>query len=446
MRTGRGNKSPRKAAEEVFWAAISAASPYGSVRSNLKLLPKRLKIYNLSLDLKSIKNIYLIGAGKAACPMAKAAEDALGGLIKAGCVVTKYNHALKLKYAEVIEAGHPLPDRNGLKGAGGIIDMARAAGEGDLVIFLLSGGASALLPAPVEGLSLREKKRLTGLLIGSGASIQEINTVRKHLSRIKGGRLLDIAYPARVITLIVSDVVNDDISTIASGPTAPDPSTYSDALAVIKRYGLLKKAPHAAVSFLKKGASGAIGETPKPGDKVFKNSDNIIIVNNSTALKAARAKASSLGYRSIVLSSTITGPAREAAGVFASILKEAKKNGNPLRPPCCIIIGGETVVEVRGKGLGGRNQEFALAAAIGLEGSEGITVLSAGTDGTDGPTEAAGAFADSSTIRRSKNAGLDALSCLDDNDSYTFFKKLRDLFITGPTGTNVMDMAVGLVE
>ncbi|MBI5492410.1 MAG: glycerate kinase [Deltaproteobacteria bacterium] len=445
MRTAR-NKSSRKAAEEIFRAAVSAASPYDSVRSNLKLLSKKLKIYNLSLDLKSIKNIYLIGAGKAACPMAKAVEDALGSRIKAGCVVTKYNHALKLKYAEVIEAGHPLPDRNGLKGAQKILEIARSAGQGDLVIFLLSGGASALLPAPVEGLSLKDKKRLTGLLIGSGASIQEINTVRKHLSRIKGGRLMDIAYPARVITLIVSDVVNDDISSIASGPTAPDPSTYTDALDVIKRYGLLKKAPPKAISFLKMGASGAIVETPKPGEKVFKNCENIIIVNNSMALRAAKEKASSLGYRSLVLSSTITGPARKAAGFFTSILKEAKKNGNPLRPPCCIIMGGETVVEVRGTGLGGRNQELALASAIGLEGSEGITVLSAGTDGTDGPTEAAGAFADCSTVQRGRSAGLDVRKYLDDNDSYRFFKKLKDLFITGPTGTNVMDIAIGLVE
>lgn len=445
MRTGR-NKEHRKAAEEIFRAAVSAASPYGSIRANLKLLPKKLKIYDLSLELKSIKNIYLIGAGKAACPMAKAVEDALGRRITAGSVVTKYNHASKLKYAEVIEAGHPLPDGNGLKGARGIIDIARAAREGDLVIFLLSGGASALLPAPVEGLSLKDKQRLTARLIGSGASIQEINTVRKHLSRIKGGRLMDIAYPARVITLIVSDVVNDDISSIASGPTAPDPSTYADALAVITRYGLTKKSPPAAISILKKGASGGIAETPKPGDKVFKNCENIIIANNSTALNAAKEKAAALGYRSVILSSAITGPCDEAARFFTSILKEAKKSGNPLRPPCCIIMGGETVVEVKGKGLGGRNQEFALASAIGLEGSEGITLLAAGTDGTDGPTEAAGAFADSSTMRRAKSAGLDVRKYLGNNDSHRFFKRLKDLFITGPTGTNVMDIAIGLIE
>ncbi|MDO8426078.1 MAG: glycerate kinase [Deltaproteobacteria bacterium] len=438
-------KGPKRAAEEVFKAALSSASPYKAVKANL-ILSNKLRIAHLSLDLRSIKNIYVIGSGKAAPSMAKAAEDALGGLIKGGLIVTKYGHGLELKYIKSIEAGHPIPDRNGLMGAREILKTAKAAGRGDLIIFLLSGGASALLPAPVNAISLGDKKRLTKLLINSGSPIQEINAVRKHLSKIKGGRFMEAAYPARVITLIISDVVGDDISSIASGPTAPDPTTYTDCLKIIKKYGLMKKTPPNVTSFLKMGASGRIEETPKPGDRAFKYCDNIIIANNSTALKAAKGKARSLGYRALILSSSITGPTIEAAKFFASFLKEVKRSGNPIRPPCCLLMGGETTLKVKGKGLGGRNEEFALAAALELEGAEGITVLSAGTDGTDGPTDAAGAFADPSTVKRAEREGIDALKFLKENNSYNFFKKLNSLFITGPTGTNVMDIAIGIVD
>lgn len=438
-----------RCARDIFLSAVSAASPYDVVKKSLKITNPNnplLKVDGISFKLKDFKNIYVVGAGKGVSLMAKAIEETVGDHLTSGVVVTKYGHAARLKKIREIEAGHPLPDMNGARGASEILKLARSAGKDDLVICLLTGGASALLPAPAQGINLTEKKKLTGLLIKSGASIDEINAVRKHISSIKGGRLLEAANPARLITLVISDVVGDSLSTIASGPTAPDTTAYSDAIEVLNKYGLIKKTPPSIISLLKKGERGDIKETPKPGARFFKKCDNLIISSNRSALGAASSKARALGFNTIILTSQLCGNTREAARFFISILKEIKKTGNPVRPPACLLMGGETTLKVAGKGVGGRNQEFALVSAIELSGTEGITVLSAGTDGTDGPTEAAGAFADSLTLRRAEAKGLWAKQYLENNDSYSFFNASGGLFITGPTGTNVMDVVVGVVE
>ncbi len=439
----------RRALEEIFFAGLAAASPYAAVKSRMRVTPgarPRLMIDHLSFDLGKIKNIYLIGAGKGVCAMAQAASEVLGTRIVSGCVVTKYGHAQGAPNAvEVIEAAHPLPDAKSARAAKRLLSIASGAGKGDLVLFLLTGGASALACAPALGLTLAQKKATTRLLVNSGARIGEINAVRKHLSAIKGGQLAASSRPATVVSLVVSDVVGDDLAAIGSGPTAPDPTTFAECLSILKKYGLTGKVPKGVLKHLKDGAAGKIEETPKPGNRAFKDCHNVIVAGNSVALEAARKKAASLGYAALVLTSTLTGPTHAAARLLASVLKEIRKTGNPIKPPACVLLGGETALKVTGGGKGGRNQEFALVSAVGIDGLRGAAVLSAGTDGTDGPTEADGAFAFADTLKRAGRAGLDAQDFLSKNDSYHFFKKLGDLFITGPTGTNVMDMAIGLV-
>lgn len=437
MKTRGKSRLKRKyVAENIFYAALRAVDPYTSVRSYFKDSP---------LNTKQYKNIYVVGGGKAVCRMASAVERLYGPEITAGCVVTKYGHGLPLKKVRVVEAGHPVPDRNGTKGAEEVLRIAAGAGKDDIVITLLSGGASALLSSP-EGITLADKKKITRLLVNSGAAIAEINSVRKHLSGIKGGQLMKAVYPARSLTLIVSDVVGDDLSAIGSGPTVPDPTTYADAFAVLKKYGLISKAPSSVLKRLRSGVNGAVAETPKPGDPAFRSAATVVVAGNSSALKAAKKKAVSLGYNTLVLSSSVTGPTRFTAAIFSDIIREVKISGNPVASPACLLFGGETTLKVTGHGRGGRNQEFALVAAARLDGLDGVTVLSAGTDGTDGPTDAAGAFADPSTLRRARQAGLDYQRHLTENDSYRFFKPLGDLFTTGPTGTNVMDIVIAIIE
>jgi hydroxypyruvate reductase len=426
----------RYSAEKVFLSALKAADPRRSVKSYFKDSP---------LDISRYKNIFVIGAGKAVCPMARAVEELYGERISGGCVVTKYGHGLPLRKVRIVEAAHPVPDRRGWYGARELLRIASRAEKTDLVITLLSGGASALLAAP-DGITLGEKKKITKLLVNSGATIAEINSVRKHLSKIKGGQLMKAVYPASSLTLIVSDVVGDDLSTIASGPTVPDPTTFNDALGVLKRYGLLSKTPPKVLKRIRAGVRGERPETPKPGDKTFKSTANVIVASNSVALEAAKKKAVSMGYNTLILSSSVTGPTRFTADLFSDIIREVKRSGNPVPAPACLLLGGETTLKVAGGGMGGRNQEFALATAARIDGLAGVTVLAAGTDGTDGPTDVAGAFADSTTLKRAKRAGADYGKCLRENDSYRFFKPLGDLFITGPTGTNVMDIVVAVIE
>jgi len=435
----------RAHAREIFMAGVKSADPASGIKTNVRLHDDYLQIADRSYRLSNIRNILVVGCGKAAARMALAIENLLGDRVAGGIVVVKYGYALSLERIKVVEAGHPMPDEAGLEGARQIIELVRTAGENDLVLFLISGGGSALFPAPADGLTLAEKQRATQMLLQSGATIQEINAVRKHISKLKGGRFARLVAPANCVSLILSDVIGDSLEAIASGPTVADSTTYGDCLEIVRRYDLTDKIPHAVVDLLRRGAEGAVDETPKPSDAVLQKMQNVIIGSNRMAIKAAVRHARTLGYHTRVLSNSIEGESREVARSHAALVKEIARRDQPLRRPACVISGGETTVTIRGDGLGGRNQEFALAAAVEIDGLDGVLILSAGTDGTDGPTDAAGAIVDASTMQRGRARGLDATAFLARNDSYHFLKATDDLLITGPTFTNVMDLQVMLV-
>jgi hydroxypyruvate reductase len=431
----------RRDALAILKTALSAADAGNAIRRHLSVSTNRLRAGTESFPLKDFDRVFLIGAGKAAIPIAAAAYQALGSLLTSGIIVTKYGHAGRVsRRISVIEAGHPIPDEQGLKASHQIRELLKELNARDLLIVLISGGASALLPAPVEPITLSDKQQTTDLLLRAGADITELNTVRKHLSALKGGNLAALAYPATTISLVLSDVIGDRLDVIGSGPTVPDSSTFSDAFAVIQKYKLTRRIPKAVRRRLEAGAAGKAPETPKPVDPLFRNVHNVVIGSNRLSLEAAAGQAKALGYRTLILSSTMQGEAREVARVHAQILREVHLSGHPLRRPACILSGGETTVTVTGSGKGGRNQEFALAAAIDIAGLNDALVLSAGTDGTDGPTDAAGAIATGDTVKRAAALGLDARKHLCTNDAYPFFDALCDLIRTGPTGTNVMDI------
>lgn len=431
---------PLEVAREIFWAAVRAVDGYLAVRERVWIEGESLIVQGEGIPLG--RRNFVLGFGKASAWMARALEELLGERISGGLVITKDGHGTDLRSLELLEASHPIPDRRGLEGARKAVELCRGLGEDDLLICLISGGGSALMPLPLEGVGLEDKQRATELLLRSGARIEELNAVRKHLSQVKGGRLALLAYPARVLSLIISDVVGDRLEVIASGPTVPDPTTYGDALRVIEGYGLRDLMPRSVMEVLERGARREIPETPKPGHEAFGRVKNVILANNLTALLAGAERARELGFRPLILSSSVQGEAREVAKVHAAILRECLSSGHPLPPPACILSGGETTVTVRGDGLGGRNTEFALAFALEVEGLEGAFCLSAGSDGTDGPTDAAGAWADGLTIPRARELGLDPEDYLRRNDSYRFFEALGGLFLTGPTRTNVMDLRV----
>ena len=436
----------RAHAHDIFAAGLKAADPFDAIKQNVRLDNDDLQVAEQRYRLPNIQKFLVAGCGKAAARMALAIEDLLGDRISGGIVIVKYGHGLPLDKIRVIDAGHPIPDKAGLDGASQIVDYVRTAGAADIVIFLISGGGSALFPCPADGLTLAEKQQTTQNLLDSGATIQEVNAVRKHISKLKGGRFAKLVAPAQLVSLILSDVVGDPLEAIASGPTVADSTTYSDCLEIIRRYNLSDRIPHAVSQLLQRGAKGEIDETPKPGDSVFEKVQNIIVANNRLALEAAQRQAEAFGYHAMTLSGCIEGESRLVAISHAALVKKIAQTNGPLGRPACVISGGETTVTVRGDGLGGRNQEFALAAAIEINGIDGVVVLSAGTDGTDGPTDAAGAIVDSSTIQRGQSKGLDAAEFLARNDSYHFLQATGDLFITGPTFTNVMDLQVMLID
>lgn len=395
------------------------------------------------LPLRNVDRIFFVGAGKAAVQMAATVEEIIGRRLTRGIVVTKQGHATSpLHRIEIIEARHPIPDQAGVRASAAIRTLLRELNARDLVLVAISGGASALLSAPAEPITLHAKQKTTDLLLRAGATIQELNAVRKHISTLKGGQLASLAYPATVVSLILSDVIGDRVDVIGSGPTAPDPSTFADAISVLRKFGLLKTVPSVVLERFEEGAGGEIEETPKPGDSVFKHVHNIVVGSNRLALEAAARKAKMRGFHPLILSSAIDGETREVARTHAQILREVALSGHPVRSPACILSGGETIVTIQGKGKGGRNQEFALAAAFEIDGFPNLVVLSAGTDGTDGPTDAAGAIATGDTIRRARRRGLDPQKHLAENNSYPFFDALGSLLKTGPTGTNVMDIHV----
>lgn len=425
----------RGQALRIFQAALKAAAPAQAVLRHVTVDGSTLIAGGQRYRLSAFRNIFVIGAGKASAQMARAVERLLGARITDGLINVKDGHSAKLQRVRINECGHPIPDRRGVAGARRIAQIAAQAGPDDLIVCLISGGASALMPLPAPPITLAEKQKTTRLLLHCGAGIHEINCVRKHISRIKGGQLARLAYPATLLTLILSDVIGDDLDVIGSGPTVPDRSTFAEARAILEKYRIPDLLPLAAE------------ETPKPGDKIFEETRNVVVGSNALAVNAAAEEARRLGFHTLVLSTFVEGEAREVARVHAAIAKEIHTSGRPVPRPACVISGGETTVTVRGKGLGGRNQEFALAAAIDIAGlGDNLLILSAGTDGTDGPTDAAGAIADSTTLDRAQALGLDAAAFLRNNDSYHFFEATGDLIKTGPTGTNVADIQVILVH
>jgi hydroxypyruvate reductase len=399
-------------------------------------------------DLGQDRKVWVLGAGKAAASMAAAIEKILGRHLAGGLIVTKYGHSLDLKKLEITEAGHPLPDKNGVLAAVRIASLVKSRiEEKDLVLCLFSGGASALLVSPAPGITLNDKLACTQLLLNAGADIHELNAVRKHLSGIKGGGLARLLAPTPVLSLILSDVVGDDVATIASGPMAPDPTTFGDCVEILEKFQLLDQVPAAVRRRFELGAAGKLTETPKAGDAVFRNSDSILVGSNAQACAAAAQTARRLGYSVLALTSRLDGDNGEAARFHMNIASEIVFHKRPLRRPACLISGGETTVKITGKGKGGRNQEFALHCVRQLAKLPApCLAASIGTDGTDGPTDAAGAIADNTTLVRSMKYGARFLSeSLADNDSNTFFRRLGDLIVTGPTRTNVMDLHIILV-
>jgi glycerate 2-kinase len=402
-----------------------------------------LRIGEETLDLATVERVLLVGAGKAAPAMAQGALDVLGGCLRGGVITTKHRHARPVPGIEVWEAGHPLPDTHGLAGAAAALEVARGVGERDLLVCVLSGGASALWPAPPPGVSLTDVHRLTDALLRAGAPIEETNAVRKHLSRISGGQLARAAHPARVLALVLSDVVGSPLDVIASGPTVPDPTTFQDALEVLHRRGV--EAPAGVLARLHAGAAGEVPDTPEPGDPLFERVSTHIVARNRDALQGATREAERLGFRPRVVTDGLQGEACDAARVVVEEALRARQGMGADAAPLALLWGGETTVTVRGDGRGGRNQELALAAALELAGQEGVLLAAFGTDGTDGPTDAAGGVVDGGTVERGGAAGLDAWHCLARNDSYRFLQAAGDLLVTGPTGTNVNDIVLVLL-
>jgi len=431
---------------DIFDYGLRAADPGEAIRRMIRLQDEQLTAGDDTFDLRHFERIFVVGAGKASAAMAKALEGILGDRIRGGAVTTKYGHGLSLDRVSINEAGHPLPDEAGIAATEEIVGLLDGCGDRDLVFCLISGGGSALMPLPVTGLSLADKQAATQQLLRCGATIHEINTIRKHISGIKGGKLAQAAYPATLVTPILSDVIGDDLDVIASGPSVPDGSTFQDALQILGKYNLTDSVPAGVRDYLVRGSEGKEGETPKGGDPVFERSFPVIIGSSRLSLMAARHRATELGYNTMILSSRVEGETREVARVHGAIAQEIVATGNPLARPACIISGGETTVTIRGDGLGGRNMEFALAAAMEIDGLAGVAILSGGTDGTDGPTDSAGAVADGGTIARAGERGLAAEDYLARNDSYHFFQAIGDLLLTGPTMTNVMDLRIILVS
>jgi len=473
--------SQRSDIVSILEHALQAVEPRQAVLQHMTLDGDNLHIGGQACDLAHVEHILVVGAGKAGAPMAAAVQEVLGPRVTAGQVNVKHGHlspagGWRLRFVHdgedieapaaagttgatarvapigavaFSEAGHPVPDAAGMAGAERIVSLLTGLTERDLVIVLLSGGGSALLPLPVEGVSLADYRSLTDLLLRSGADITEINTVRKHCSRLQGGRLAELAAPARVVSLILSDVVGSPLDAIASGPTVPDPTTFADAWAVLARYDLLERAPAPVIAHLRRGMSGALPDTPKPGDPLFARVHTVIIGDNASAGRAAAARARDLGFHSLLLSSFVQGEAREVGRALAGLAQGIAARQSDIAAPACLVLGGETTVTLKGQGRGGRNQELALAAGLAfgsyaLPGGVAAAVVSFGTDGTDGPTDAAGGVGTDDTVSRAASLGLDLRAALAANDSYPCLAQLGDLLVSGPTGTNVNDLLLVL--
>lgn len=435
-----------RAVELIFRSALRAVHGEHVVRQALGRRGELITIAGEEIVIAAGGRLMLLGIGKAAAPMAAAAEAVLGERLDRGCVITKYGHAMPLARCQVFEAAHPVPDTAGVAATQQVLGEIDALGKDDVLLTLISGGASALFVAPAPGVALEDLQQLTHRLLAAGASIDEINSVRKHCSQCSGGRLAYRAAPARVRALIISDVVGDDLSAIASGPTTADPTTYRQAVEVLERYGLRGKVPARVLEYLESGVAGEVPETPKYGGADFANVRNVIIANNASALDAAADSAASLGFAVHRLARPLSGEARQAGQSLAELAAEVRRRGRPVSEPACLLAGGETTVRVHGAGRGGRNQECALAAVQSLAGLENAVLLCAGTDGQDGSTTAAGAMVSGLTWERAGMLGLPPGEFLDRNDSCTFFERAGGHLITGPTRTNVMDIAILLLD
>lgn len=432
---------PIQTIRDIFEKSLLAVDPYKAV---LRHIDTVIPLY----EKEKLNKLYVVSFGKAAPSMARALADGVSNVLTRGIIITKYGHTGQKPVTDtlaVYEAGHPIPDENGVRATGEVLNLLKQTDEDTLVVFLISGGGSALLCRPYDGISLAEKQVVTEALLKAGADIQELNTVRKHISAVKGGRLAEMACPAKMISLILSDVIGDPLDVIASGPTSPDTSTYADAMKVIQKYGLAERLPGSVINILTKGAQGQIPETPKTEAPVFRRLNNIIIASNAIAIEAAKKAAERSGYKTTVLSTELSGEASHVAKQLAKAALDRKKT-LPKGEKVCLIAGGETTVTVKGDGKGGRNTELALAFGIEIKGESGITFLSAGTDGTDGPTDAAGALVTGQTFPEAVKQGLYPQDYLTRNDAYTFFHTMNGLVITGPTGTNVMDIQLILLE
>jgi glycerate-2-kinase len=434
----------RQAARLIWEAALNAANPATCIRNFVHLNDGVLSIGGKETQIRG--RLIVIGAGKPSAKMAQVIEEILGGSISDGIVVTKYGHALPLDRIRLIEAGHPIPDAVGVRAVQQTRELLQGLTKDDIVLCLLSGGGSALWPAPAPKITLEQKQEVTLLLLRAGATIRELNAVRKHLSDMKGGQLARWASPAHVVSLIMSDVIGDPIDFIASGPTAPDTTSFSDALSIIQKYGI--EVPDAVRDRFHEGARGHIPDTPKPGDPVFKHVENYIIANNQLLIDAAVEKAREFGFNTVILGTEVEGEAKDVGRFFSAVAREIGRSGNPAGIPACVLAAGETTVTVRGHGIGGRNQEMALAWAVAMASRPSPATAcfaSVATDGTDGPTNAAGGLVDQLTCSRAVELGLVPLQYLRANDSSKFLKATGDLIITGPTQTNLMDLQILLV-
>ena len=434
--------NPRQVAWQIIRDALAAVDPAIAVRDYFDTHPEIVAQIQATSG-----RIFVIGAGKAGTPMAEAVVEIFGDKIVGGRVIVKYGHTTdesesSLGHIKIKEAGHPIPDEAGLTATREIVDLLRQTDEGDVVLCLISGGGSALLTLPVNGLSLNDLQATTECLLAAGATINQFNTIRKHLSAVKGGRIAQLVAPAKIYALILSDVVGDPLEVIASGPTVPDPTTFADTWAVVEQYQLQDKLPESVIQRLQAGCAGEVSDTPKLGNSIFAQITNAIVGSNGIAAQAAVESAKRAGFNAMLLSTFIEGEAREVGRVMAGLAKGLISGEGPIERPACLVVGGETTVTLRGNGKGGRNQEMALAAAVALEGWSNTLIVCFGTDGTDGPTDAAGAFADGTTVSRAETLGLDALAFLDRNDAYNFFAPLNDLIMTGPTNTNVNDLTL----
>jgi len=436
------DRKARRLAVRCLESAVNSVDPCRIVRSRVRFKNSILNVDQHVFDLREIRNVYVVGGGKASGSMAVALEQILDDRITSGIVNVPKGDMNRTKIIRLHESSHPIPDESGVAGTRRMLQMVEDADEKDLIICLISGGGSSLMPLPRGKISITDKRTLTDALLKSGATINEINTVRKHVSDFKGGWLAKKAYPATILNLILSDVVGDPLDFIASGPTVPDSTTFNDAIKVLEKYRLWRSAPPSIRKVLADGQKGLIPETPKAGDEAFKKTHNVIVGNNRSASLAACECLREARLNTLLLTATLEGEAREAGIILATIARELFASENPARKPAGIVAGGETTVAVTGKGLGGRNQEIPLAASQKLNGLDGVVIASLTTDGVDGPTDAAGAIADGKTLSRAAESGLTPEHFLSENNSYAFFERLGDLMFTGPTGTNVNDVSV----